>query len=193
MHKRSSSLSLIKNNKRQDTETAPSTPQRSTSLRRSNSSAGERSSSTIKPCIKTSRSNSFTRDSRSRSNTPSCNRVCFQDQASSGKVSDKELDAQKAKVDTSKEFKISKEKNCEEDDDMFEWVDFKKYEGLPKGIILPKDFLDEETPDNPEAISDEEDYFSAEEEVIKVKTFICFKDASTQTDLIKDVAGCKLM
>ena len=55
----------------------------------------------------------------------------------------KEIDAQKAKVDTSKgnffcsydnlsdkqppEFKISKEKNCEEDDDMFEWVDFKKY------------------------------------------------------------------
>ena len=79
MHKRSSSLSLIKNFKRQDTETPPSTPQRSTSLRRSNSSAGESSSSTIKPCIKASRSNSFTRDSRSRSNTPSCNRVCFQD------------------------------------------------------------------------------------------------------------------
>ena len=64
---------------------------------------------------------------------------------------------------------------------------------MPKGIILPKDFHDEETPDNPEAISDEEDYFSAEEEVVKVKTSIWFKDASTQTDLIKDVAGCILM
>ena len=58
---------------------------------------------------------------------------------------------------------------------------------------MPKDFLNEETLDNAEAISDEEDYFSAEEEVIEAKTSIYFKDASTQTDLINDGAGCRLM
>lgn len=192
MHHRSSSLAVSKNNKRQDTETPPSTPKRSTSLSRSNSSPAGRATPSIKPCIKTSRSNSFTRDSRSRSNTPSCNRVCFQDTEPSAKVLNKELDMDKSNADTSKEFKISKKSNCKEEDNMFEWVDFKKYEGLPKGIILPKDFLNEET-HNAEIISDEEDYFSAEEEAIEVKTSIYFKDASTQTDLINDGAGCRLM
>ena len=58
---------------------------------------------------------------------------------------------------------------------------------------MPKDFLHEETLDNAEAISDEEDYFSAEDQVIEVKTSIYSKDASTQTDLINDGAGCKIM
>ena len=72
-----------------------------------------------------------------------------------------------------------------------EYLNFFEYsEGLPKGIILPEDCIEAEAD---QQLSDEEDYFSAEEETVEIRTPGLFKDAATQTDPIREDSACLIM
>eukprot|EP00092_Neocalanus_flemingeri_P002434 GFUD01002604.1.p1 GENE.GFUD01002604.1~~GFUD01002604.1.p1 ORF type:complete len:498 (+),score=149.88 GFUD01002604.1:413-1906(+) len=196
---RSSSLSSNHNRKRSMhtiKERPPVLPPRNTSLTRSNSLPLNEALQNLKPCLKpNSRSNSVTRCSRSRSQTPNTgNKVSFKVEGNKAKVLDEDTEVK---------------------ENPFEWVDFKKYEGLPRGIIQPDELVNEDSLNIPAAqtdkqnknqnenkehmdSTDDEEYFSADDEDLFMERDIpkqsCITaDVATQTDPLICDDACTIM
>ena len=93
---------------------------------------------------------------------------------------------------------------------MLFFIIFNCLEGLPRGIILPDDLVDEDLKDVPahkienenkpeksrnysekDFFSDDEEYFSADEE--ETKTPCHTADAATQTDPVVQDSVCQIM
>jgi len=79
------------------------------------------------------------------------------------------------------------QKERQQDENPFEWVDFKMNEGLPMGVILPEDCLDNN--------SDDEEYFSAEEngDDVDIIVPVNHRHAATQTDFTSKNVICIIM